>query len=139
MNKDGLDTQLLKINFSILTVTPHSWRPYPQREGTGENAFLLASGYQTSRSHFFRDLQTGIILCICSNSTFFLQDPKGYASGTVLAQQMQFEGHDINVWHQDQRFSFTCQANLITGFCFGWLIDRRYSKSYRILDPGKTG
>lgn len=129
--------RLSEIRFSILTVTPPDWHLHV-RNRTGQNAFLLARTNLPLDSHVFRDLQTGTILIINSDSTFSVNDPEGYTSGKVRAQQMQFEGHHINIWHQDWRFSFTCSANLKTSFCFGWLVDRRFCKSCRILDPGRT-
>lgn len=126
--------------FSVLIATPCEWRINGNPSlGEDISACMAISVPSKSRAYFFRDLQMGTILCIASNNTFSLHDPAGYRSGIIQAQQMKFEVNGISVWHQDQRFSFTCQADITTGFCFGWLIDRRYSKSYRILDPGKTG
>ena len=126
-------------NFSVFTLTPSEWRDNEYSSIDSNIAAMLTIRFErTNHSHFFRDLQTGTILCINSNSTFSLKDTGGYVSGTILAQQMHFKRHSICVRHQDQRFSFTCNADLKTGFCFGWLVDRRYSKSYRILDPGKV-
>ncbi|MFO8009621.1 MAG: hypothetical protein R6U89_02300 [Dehalococcoidia bacterium] len=125
--------------FSVITLTPQSRREKdislpPSRS----NAVLAMAIPPNARSHFFRDLATGTSLCINTNNTFRLIDPDGYSTGVVWAQQMVFKEHDVSVWHQDQRFSFTCHASLRTGFCFGWLIDRLYSRSYRVLDPGRV-
>ncbi len=134
-----MDQRLTPSKFSTFIITPSGWRN-DEYSYTNSNiaAMLTINIEKTNHSHFFRDLQTGTVLCINSNSTFSLNDMVGYASGTIFAQRMQLKRNSIIIWHQDQRFSFTCNADLKTGFCFGWLVDRRYGKSYRILDPGKA-
>ena len=133
-----MSQRLIPMEFSVIAVTSPGWR-VEEYSSANTTAMLTIGINNASRIHLFRDLITGTSLWINSNSTFQLSDPAGYNSGTVLAQQMVLKQDDISVWHQDQRFSFTCHANLKTGFCFGWLIDRTYSKSYRVLDPGRVG
>jgi len=127
------------MELSIFTFTPVGWRSHSEKHGliSRENALMLAGAQRTERTHFFRDLQTGMLLCLNANHTFSVMDPGGYTSGIIRAQRMAFKGNGVTVWHQDERFSFTCQADLRSGFCFGWLVDRSRGKSYRILDPGR--
>ncbi|GEM_PF-3143530 len=134
-----MSQQLIPMEFSVIAVTPSGWRVEELSSANSNVTALLTIGVsRADRAHLFRDLITGTSLWIYSNSTFQLSDPDGYSSGTIWAQQMVFTQNDVSVWHQDWRFSFTCNANFKTGFCFGWLIDRRYNKSYRILDPGRV-
>jgi hypothetical protein len=134
MNKGYVPDQV-----SFLVATPRNWHKRKVITSSENPLILITASVQSeNKAFFFRDLQMGTILGIYSNNTFSLQDPAGYNSGIIFARQMRFEGYDISVWHQDDRFSFTCQANHVTGFCFGWFIDRTYGKSCRILDPGKT-
>lgn len=131
---------IIPIEFSVMSITPPEWREQGfDSSTTGSTAFLTTTVPPRSRVYTFRDFVTGTSLFICANNTFRLIDRNGYNSGVVRARQMIRNRHNVNIWHQDGRFSFTCHAHLTTGFCFGWLIDRNAGKSYRILDPGRTG
>lgn len=131
-----MNGRLLPMRFSVIAVA------MPLRDAFGPSgnvdAVLTLTLSRTDQSYFFTDLESGVLLWLSTNNTFQLADPSGYNSGAVRAQQMQFEGNEISVWHQDERLSFSCHANTSTGFCFGWLIDRTCSRSCRILDPGRT-
>ncbi len=131
--------RIIPVEFSVMTMTPQGWPAEAicsQKKGPA--AFLTVAVPPKSRAYFFRDLITGASLFINANKTFQLIDRDGYNSGIVQAEQISINRSNVSIWHQDQRFSFTCHANLMTGFCFGWLIDRIYGKSCRVLDPGKT-
>ncbi|MFO8101986.1 MAG: hypothetical protein R6U37_07475 [Dehalococcoidia bacterium] len=130
---------IIPVEFSVMAITSQDWLTEtvcPQRKTS--SAFLTIAVSPQERVYFFRDLITGTALFINVNNTFKLIDRDGYNSGIVRANQMNFNRNDVSIWHQDQRFSFTCTANLHTSFCFGWLVDRRFSKSLRILDPGRA-
>ncbi len=132
--------KLIPLEFSVITITSRDWQTGTIRlTNEKPSAFLTIAVPPESRVYCFRDSITGASLFINANNTFRLIDRDGYNSGTVWTRQMVFEKNNVSIWHQDQRFSFTCNANLKTGFCFGWLIDRTYGKSCRVLDPGRTG
>lgn len=131
---------LIPMNFSVIVLGPSMAKIQDGNSiDRNTNMVMTTDAPPAIQTHIFQDVVNGTSLWLKSCGTFQLNDRYGYNSGTVLAQQMVFEKDDISVWHQDERFSFTCHANLKTGFCFGWLIDRTYSKSCRILDPGKAG
>lgn len=125
------------MNLSVFALAPSMEQTKELISNSKDAILLTVDAIPGTRAHFFQDLINGTSLWLKSNGIFQLNDLSGYNSGAILAQKMVFANNDISIWHQDQRFSFTCKVNLKTGFCFGWLIDRRYSKSYRILDPGK--
>ncbi len=132
--------ELIQTSFSVIVFGPTMEKFTNCISNDPDASAILTIGVErVIQAHFFHDLICGTSLWLKANGTFQLNDPSGYNTGPVLAQKMVFADDDVSIWHQDLRISFTCQANLKTGFCFGWLIDRRYSKSCRILDPGKAG
>ena len=131
-----MDRYTIPLDLSVIVTIPSGWQETSGLSDCDSNAILTVGVTGAQHSLCFRDLHNGTVLHINSDSTFTLHDSSGYTSGAVHAQQMQFEGYDMNIWHQDRRFTFTCNVNLATGFCFGWLIDRSFRKSWRILDPG---
>ena len=100
-----------------MAITSQDWLTETIRPQINDSpTFLTVAVSPEDRFHFFRDLITGAALFINVNNTFQMMDREGYNSGIVRAKQMNFNCNEVNVWHQDPRFSFTCTANLRTSF-----------------------